>query len=516
MISAKDVPSSPGCYLFRDKKENIIYVGKAKNLKKRVSSYFKIKQEGKTKSMVDNISSLDFIATNNEVEAMLLENNLIKKNQPKYNINLKDAKRYAYILLTNEKFPRLILSRKRSQKGKYFGPFVSGFNRKSITKTISKSFKLRTCKKLPKKECLRYHIGLCSAPCIGKISQHDYKKSVKKAEMVLEGKTEKLIQNLKIEMKKNSKSMMYEKSLELRDQIFAMEDLNKRQLMERNQTYNEDVINFKVKGEKVYLIVFNVSKGTLNNKQEYQFDYKKDFLEEFIVQYYSESNIPNEVILPKKLDKSLEKYLKKISGKSVKLTNPSKGEKKDLLKLVLKNIELSFFNDLNKLKELRIALNLNDTPHVIECFDISHLSGTSTVGSMVQFRNASPSKENYRRFKIRNVQGIDDFMSISEVIRRRYSRLKNENSDFPDLIIVDGGKGQLNSSLNELKKLDIKIPVVSLAKKFEEIYVPQSSEPLKLGDKNPALKLMQQIRDEAHRFALSYNRLLRKKELVKK
>ncbi len=284
--------------------------------------------------------------------------------------------------------------------------------------------------------------------------------------------------------------------------------------MERNRKYNEDIIHYTVQNNNVYLLLFNIYKGVLSNKSEFIFDYKKDFLEEFLVQYYSENEIPKEIILPHKVEDSISEFLTYKKKSKVVITVPKKGEKKKLLDLVKKNVEISFFGDFIKVEELQKKLGLNDLPVVIECFDISHLSGTSTVGSMVQFRNGKADKSNYRRFKIKSPEAFqDDFAAISEVVRRRYTRLKEENLPLPDLIIIDGGQGQLLSALRELKKLSLRIPTISIAKKFEEIYLPGRKDPLRIDRKEKALQFIQEIRDEAHRFAVKYNRLLRSKKI---
>lgn len=515
MIDFSNIPSNPGCYLFKDEKKRIIYVGKAKNLKKRIKSYYqKQEMDPKTQLMIDSVDSYDFIVTNNEVEAFILENNLIKSHTPKYNIDLKDSKRFAYIQLTGDDFPRILYARRPQGKGKFFGPFVSAAARDDIIWILKKTFKIRTCKRMPKKACLRYHINLCSAPCIGNVTKKEYATTMGKVEMVLKGKTKELNSSLKKEMKEASKNQDYERALELRNQLSAIEWLSEKQTMQRQKRYDEDIINYMIHFDNIYLLLFNVYKGILENKQEFEFEVGENFLEEFIVQYYSENPVPRELILPKKIDDSLVSFLKTKRNGAVKVTMPKKGDKKKLLDLVKKNIELSFFGDFEKLTDLKNRLKLSEIPTVIECFDVSHISGTSTVGSMVQFRNAQPDKSNYRRFKIRTVEGVDDVAAIAEVVRRRYTRLVKEKSEIPNLIIIDGGLGQLNSAIEELGKLDVSIPVISLAKKFEEIYVPGLSFPIKLNKKSDALKLIQKIRDEAHRFALSYSRLLRKKELI--
>ncbi|MCK4889114.1 MAG: excinuclease ABC subunit C, partial [Candidatus Aminicenantes bacterium] len=296
--------------------------------------------------------------------------------------------------------------------------------------------------------------------------------------------------------------------------IDAVESLSRKQKMSREKKYDEDLINFIIDRDSVYLMLFNVHRGLLENKQEFVFDYKRDFLDEFIIQYYSENDIPRELILSKQPDESLSGYLRKVKSGSVRIVTPKKGEKKALLDLVKKNIELTYFGDIKTLESLKEKLNLSEIPSVIECFDISHISGSFTTASMVQFRNGLPDKSNYRRFRIKYTKGIDDVKSISEVVTRRYTRLKKEESVMPDLILIDGGIGQLNGALNSLKDLNLNIPVVSVAKREEEIYIPGEDNPLKMGKSEAALQLIQRIRDEAHRFAITYNRLLRKKDLI--
>jgi len=515
MFDIKNLPTDPGCYLFKDNSGKIIYVGKAKNLKKRIKTYFqKDDLDPKTQSMLKHVCSFEFIATDNEVEALILENTLIKKHQPKYNIRLKDAKSHTYILLTEEEFPRVLIDRRKTDKGKFYGPFVSAHERDYILEFLKKTFALRTCKKMPKKPCLRHHLNLCDAPCVGFISKSGYDEKIAKVKLVLTGHTDKLLKNLQEEMKNHSEKNEFEIALKIRNQISAIEHLHERQKMQREKRYDEDVINYEIKDDEVYLMLFNIYKGTLSNKNEFVFDYKGDFLEEFIIQYYSENAIPKEIIVPTVVSESIKQYLENKKGSKVIIKKPEKGEKKQLLDLVSKNIEITFFADVGKVEILKSKLNLQESPAIIECFDISHLSGTSMAGSMVQFRNGKADKNNYRRFKIRTVEGIDDFATIAEVVKRRYTRLKDEDLEFPNLIIIDGGLGQLNFALQELKKLDLKIPIISIAKQFEEIYVPGKTLPRRLPKKDKALQFIQEIRNEAHRFAIKYNRLLRKKELL--
>jgi excinuclease ABC subunit C len=515
MFSIEKIPIDSGCYLFKDKKDNIIYVGKAKNLKKRLSNYNRNNNlDIKTKYLLKNTSSIDYVVTDNEIEAFILENTLIKKYQPKYNINLKDSKNYAFIQLTVEKYPRIMIARKKIGKGKFYGPFVSAKERDYILYFLRRTFKIRTCNRIPKKACLRYHIDLCSAPCINEITVEEYNDSINKIKMVLSGKSKELIKQMKKKMKINIKELKYEKAQKIKNEITALEKINEKQNMQRQKKHDEDIINFRIKNHTVYLLLFHIYKGTLTDKNEFIFDYNDDFLDEFIIQYYSENHIPKEIIISKKLSDSIISFLQTKKGGNVIINKPLKGEKKQLLELVDKNINKSFFKGQDKTNSLKIKLKLKKIPKIIECFDISHLSGTSIVGSMVQFDEGQPCKKNYRRFRIRSVNKIDDFEAIAEIVRRRYKRLINEKSKLPDLIIIDGGKGQLNSALKELKKLDLDISIISIAKKFDEIFSPNLISPIKLDKKDNALKYVQEIRDEAHRFAINYNKLLRKKELI--
>ncbi len=515
MIDLKSLPHLPGCYLFKNEDGAVMYVGKAKDIKKRVSNYFQKRDlDPKTESLVQAARNLDFIVTNTEVEAFLLENTLIKKHLPRYNIALKDSKRYACIHLTEEKFPRIRLARKKIESGNFFGPFVSAKERDYIFAVVRKTFQLRTCKKMPMRACLRYHIGACSGPCIGRISLEEYEDKVKRAAYVLKGNIRELIESMEKEMKDLAAKQQFEQAMILRNEVSALENLNEKQNMERQKKHDEDVLNYIIRNNNIYLMLFKVYKGTLEDKQDYVFAFGENFLEEFLVQYYSENDPPEELILPELLDESLVDFLSQVRGKRVKISVPKQGEKKELLDLALKNIEIGFFGDQNKLEALQSKLFLPKFPNVIECFDISHLSGTATVGSMVQFRGGRPDKHNYRRFKIESVKGIDDFASIAEVVRRRYSRLLEEKHNLPELIIIDGGKGQLSSAFKELRKLKIRIPIISIAKREEEIYVPGFKDPLHIKRDEKASLFIQEIRDEAHRFAINYNHLLRQKSLI--
>jgi excinuclease ABC subunit C len=357
-------------------------------------------------------------------------------------------------------------------------------------------------------------MGSCSGPCIGALTSGEYWRDVKKAESILRGRSKELLETLQEEMTSFSAHQEFEQALQIRDQIRAIQQFPERQHVERQKAYDEDVINYVVQGEKVHMIVFSVYRGTLGEKEEFTFENSDGFLDEFLTQYYTDRTPPKELILPVEVDPSVAEFIAHRLGQQVRITVPQKGDKKALLDLVARNIEIAFFGDRLKLEALRRSLRLPEVPSVIECFDISHLSGTSTVGSMVQFRNGKPSKKNYRRFRIRTVEGVDDVAAIGEVVRRRYGRLAEERGDLPDLVIVDGGKGQLGAAVAEIRELGLAVPVIAIAKRDEEVYIPGHPGPLPLGKKDTASLFIQEIRDEAHRFAITYHRLLRRKKLI--
>ena len=319
MINLTNLPTNPGCYLFKDKNGKIIYIGKAKNLKKRVSTYFNKKDhDSKTKALVSKIKDIDFIVTKSEIESLILENNLIKKNSPKYNIDLKDSKRYAYLQITDEEFPRLLLARKRIGKGKFFGPFVSGGSRDYLREFLIKTFKIRTCNKLPKKVCLRYHMKLCDGPCVYPVKE-DYLKNIAAVEEILKGKIKLVSKKLKEQMKEESRNGNYERAIVIRDRTKSLEYLKERQVAERQKKYNEDVINFIKDKDEIHLMLFNVTKGILENKQEFDLEDDEYFLEDFLIKYLRENPIPKEIILPKEINLEVSKYINKSLNISINI-----------------------------------------------------------------------------------------------------------------------------------------------------------------------------------------------------
>ncbi len=504
MVEVKDInfiPQGSGCYLFKDEKGKVIYVGKAKNLKKRVGNYFhKQGQIERTKQLVERIKEIDFILTKTEVEALLLENNLIKKYYPEYNIDLKDSRRYAYIFIHGGDYPWIEVVRKREEKGEYYGPFVSGAVRKLVMDVLTRNFRVLTKKPSPRMRKI--------------IDKESYKKRINAAREILKGNVDGLLKDLEGQMKESSRKTYYEYSMVLRNQINALKTLKQKQIMEMTRAVDAHIINYIVISSEVYLLLFSIRKGVLEEKQEYNFAYYKNFLSDFLLQYYDDAPIPQEVIVPKEVDKALEEYLTKKSKRKVSIIIPKKGSKKDLLDLALHNVKTTFFVGSEHMLQLQKILEMEKLPRNIECFDISHLGGTNTVASMVSFQNGLANKSNYRRFRIREETFADDYLAMKEVIRRRYAGSLKNSLKNPDLIVIDGGKGQLSAALEVLKELKMNIKVISLAKKFEEIYVEGKKDPIIVDRKNKGLQLLQAIRDEAHRFAVSYQRLLRQKDLI--
>ena len=505
------LPDSPGCYLFRDSAGEIVYIGKAKSLKKRVAGHFSARAtDARVLAMRSRVRSVDYIATGNETEALVLEANLVRKHQPRYNILLKDSKSFAYLQLTSEDFPRLVVVR-RERLPRAFGPFTSAEERDSLLRLAQRLFRLRTCRKMPKRPCLRYHISLCTAPCAGLVSKADYAAQAARAARMLSGQIDALIKDMQQDMELCAKRLMFEQALILRKQLDALTHLKEKQNMQRSRTYDEDIIYYIQHEGRIHLLLFNVHRGTLLNKQEFDFGDFQDSISEFLVRLYTDSPVPKEIILQEPVDNAVRGFLES-KRPGVRLTVPVRGEKRQLLELAQMNLELGLFADNRSLASVQRGLGLQALPSIIECIDISHLSGTAAAGSLVRFMNARPDKSGYRRFRIRS-RGIDDYRAIAEVAARRYRRLRDEHQEMPDLLLIDGGPGQLSAVLSALRKLGLSLPVASIAKRFEEIYLPGQREPVRLSRRDPGLQLLMKIRDEAHRFAIKYNRLLRSRQL---
>lgn len=539
----ENLPANPGVYQFFDKSQKIIYVGKAKNLRNRVRSYF---QNGitspKTLAMVSKVEDLQLIVTDSEVEALVLENNLIKEYKPRYNINLKDDKSFPYIRVTNEPYPQIYPTRNIEKDGsKYFGPYTEVKSMKNSLRLINKIFKIRSCKyfiddevieKKKIKVCLDYHIKKCDGPCEGLISQVDYNSMVNQVIKLLRGKTEDLIAELNSEMNSAASNLNFEKAAEIRDKIDQLKVYSSKQKIVTNDFIDRDIIGCASEGKDVSATILNVRNGKLVGKR--QFNLTADANEELdqiysavIRFYYSEFvEIPKEIVVevqPFDYDTLLEWFKQKESKEPKFIIPQRKSETKSLLEMCrqnaihqLKEIQLQRMKKEGNvpyvLAALKRDLRLKNIPNRIECFDISNLQGTDTVASMVVFVDGKPKKSEYRKFIINEVDGPNDFASMMEVIKRRYSRVVEENQTPPDLIMVDGGKGQLSSAIKILKEINLaNFEIIGLAKRLEEVFLPEHSEAQTIPRTSSSLKLLQHIRDEAHRFAITFHRQRRDK-----
>jgi excinuclease ABC subunit C len=507
-FNASLIPREPGVYIFKDEKDQILYVGKAKDLRSRVSNYFsKSSHPIKTVQLVSKVRFIDWIVLNNEVEAFLLENKLIKQHSPKYNIMLKDSKTYAYIAITKEKFPRVLTTRRPSSKQESFGPYTDGFMRQDLQRLVQRVFKIRTCKTFPKRACLNYHIGLCNAPCVGNVSREQYADQVEDARSFLRGNYKETIASLKEQMRADSNNHRFEHALELRNQIASIELLNRRQIVDSQKRFDQDVMVFRKDGDKLSVVQMGVRKGVLLGKKDFAVDMQPQVEQEFLKAFYSSNQIPREIILnePCWEDESerhaLEEMLSVKRNGPVSLAVPVKGEKLELVRLAEKNFASP---EGTALEDLRSSLNLPAMPHIIECFDVSNLGTEHMVSGMVRFVDGKPSKSSYRKFKL-SADGQDDFAGINEVVHRRYSRLSKEKAQLPDLIMVDGGAGQVSAASSALNELGLRIPLIGLAKENEEIYVTGESEPKIFPKGGRMMLLRRQIRDETHRFSIGYN-----------
>ena len=532
------LPEKPGVYLMHDASGKVIYVGKAVVLKNRVRSYFRnlASHTPKVKAMVAKIAEIETIVTSSEVEALILECNLIKKYRPRYNISLKDDKTYPYLKVTmQEDFPRLYVTRRQLRDGaRYYGPYADAGAMHATVKLLRSMFPLRTCRKMnPDRPCLNYHIKRCLAPCAGYISKADYHKMIKSVCMVLDGRTTELERDLKQQMQEAADNYAFEEAARLRDQLQAVARLNEAQKAVTNNGGDMDIFGLGQDMTGLCVQLFFVRKGKLIGRDNFFLpdggDTPQEVMTAFVKQYYNEATfIPKEVVLPylpEEEEKQLiETWLAYKAQRRVELLLPQRGVKKDLLKLANENAvkllnerlrkgSLSLKNDLQAAEELQQALGLEHPLERMDCFDISHTQGSETVASMVVFRNGTSSKKDYRRYKIVSAEGKpDDFKSMQEVVYRRY----RDYEDLPSLVVIDGGKGQLSSALEVIRGLGLDdLPVVGLAKREEEIFKPHQSESIMLDREGAALHLIQRIRDEAHRFAITYHRKLRgKRNLV--
>jgi excinuclease ABC subunit C len=531
----KHVPLQPGVYLFKDQEGRVIYVGKAKILRYRMRSYFQSPDRllPKVKAMMLRVAAFDYVVSGNEVEALILENNLIKAYQPRYNILLRDDKTYPYIKISREKFPRISIVRESKDKvSHYYGPYTEVGNVRETLKLLNGVFPLRTCKHLKEqaRPCLNYDLGKCLAPCTGQVSQADYGLMVEGMVKFLEGRSKDLLVLKEAEMREAAANLEFEKAARLRDQMKAIKTLDARQQVVFDHPYHMDVIALIVGDKENLTQVFKIRSGQIVAKDTYWLkraidEDKGEVLDFFLKYYYAENpDIPGVILLnePTAEQELLESWLRESSGKTVRLSIPSRGEKKQIMDMVAENARLLWEEKTREdlkmrkvLQHLAETLNLEVIPERIECFDISHLAAEETVASMVVFTAGMEDRKAYRRFKISKNQN-DDFASMREVLERRFREAQQGNPAFlpePDLLLIDGGLGQVNVVKSVLNQLGVEIPAVGLAKKNEEIFYPGRGEAIRLPRRDEGLMLLQRLRDEAHRFAITYNRQRREKKV---
>ncbi len=533
----KTLPKTPGVYMMKNKDGKVIYVGKAVALKNRVSSYFNNgRKDKKTAALVAEITDFDYILTQTEIEALILEANMIKRYSPYFNILLRDDKHYPYIRIDfNEKFPRVSVTRRVSNDGaKYFGPYIASHILHDMLDTVTKTFPVRMCKRdLSKtsRPCINYEMGRCLAPCSGKVSEYEYKRMVNEIADFLSGKYKGLEKQLKEEMQQASDNMEYEKAAKIRDRINSLHRLFEKQKAGFPDLNDKDVFAVYEQGNEAVVQAFFVRKGELNQTERFFMDSAgegaQDVLSYLLKQYYSSvGGIAKQIYVNIEPSESelISQWLTQKRGSKVMIYVPKQGDNKKLVDMAqdnakealtrrLSRIQRDFDKTIGALEELRKALGLNTVIDRMECYDISNTGGTDSVGSMVVFKEGKPAKKEYRRFKIKTVQGADDFASMNEVLTRRLKRALKGSDGFdelPSLIVVDGGKGQLSSAYDALASLGLEdLPLISLAKKEEEVYVVGKSDPIILERDSNALNLLTSIRDEAHRFAITYHRGLR-------
>lgn len=545
-----NLPALPGIYQFKNDKGKVIYVGKAKNLRNRVRSYFQKNLDSpKTAALVSKIYDIEFIVTDNEIEALVLENNLIKELKPRYNVNLKDDKSYPYIRVTNEPYPQIYPTRNIIKDGsKYFGPYTDVKTMKQSLRLINKIFKIRSCKyditdeaikKKKFKVCLDYHIKKCEGPCEGLVSQLHYNQMVNQVIKVLRGKIDNLIEELKLQMNEAAGKLEFEKAAEIRDRIEQLQVYASKQKVVSTDLEDKDIISAAFEGKDVAATILNIRSGKLVGKKQLALTIEENEDESQIYSaiirfYYDEFvEVPKEIIVETEPadSETLIEWLNTKAIRKCKFIIPQKqSEAKSLLMMCKQNAQL-YLQEIQSqkmkkegsvpyvLSALQRDLKLKKLPRRIECFDNSNLQGSDAVSSMVVFIDGKPKKSLYRKFIIKSVEGPDDFASMREVIHRRYSKLLEENEPMPDLIMVDGGKGQLSSAIDSFRQLGLwksntsekNFEIIGLAKKLEEIYLPSEPEPLIIPKTSASLRLLQHIRDEAHRFAITFHRERRNK-----
>ncbi len=533
-----ELPTAPGVYQYFDSSGEIIYIGKAKNLKHRVLSYLnKSNQSNKTRILVDRIADLRYIVVNSEQDALLLENNLIKKYKPKYNILLKDDKSYPWICIKKEPYPRVFITRRYVHDGsEYFGPYTSGRFAYILISLIKSLFKLRTCNLALNeksicnrkfKVCLEYHIGNCPAPCIGRIKEQEYNEFITQVRNILKGNLSSVIEVMTHKMKAYAQAMNFEEAQQMKEALEAIKNYQAKSTIVRTTINDTDVFSYLEDEKYAYVNYLRIVHGAVVQvhtiELEKKIEEEKEALLSFAIYEIRQfvKSTSKEIIVP---------FLPDVKMEGIAYVVPQRGDKKQLLELSERNV--SYFKldrerqrNMNKkedsvfniLKTIKLELKLPTLPHRIECFDNSNIQGTNPVAACVVFIDGKPAKREYRKFHVKTVVGANDFASMEEIVYRRYSRVLNEGTELPDLIVVDGGKGQIHSAINSLKRLGLygKIPLIGLAERMEEIYFPEDKDPYLLAKNSISLKTLMHIRDEAHRFGITFHRKLRTKAQVK-
>jgi len=541
-VRLNNLPEKPGCYIFENRDGRIIYIGKAASLKKRVKSYFqKSARDPKTEKLISRIADFEFFITSSEKEALLLESNLIKEHKPRYNIDLKDDKRYPFIKITTyETYPRLLIVRRvQSDKARYFGPYTNVTAMRRTLKLIRRIFPIRSCSlELPSKRkyrvCLDYFIGRCPGCCEeGKSSPESYSAMIAEVILFLSGRSKEIAGRIRKRMEQLSEELRYEEAAKVRDQLQAIESVMQRQRVVSSDMADRDAISIAVEGNDACVALYQVREGVLIGQKHFIVDTAgfeiPEIVRNFIPRYYkTETVFPKEILVPERFEDMdlMEDFLKDKASRKIDIAIPQKGSKADLLKMALSNAKHNLNLHLaqksasrkkapHAVYSLARDFYLDKLPRTVAACDISNLGKDYAVGSAVYFSDGKPRKSEYRRMRIKTIEGQDDFSMMKEIVGRYFTHLAENGKDNPDLLLIDGGKGQLNAAIEALK--DLNIPdqqVVALAKKYEEVYLPGRSQPISLPKTSSSIKLLQKIRNEAHRFAVSYHRKLRSKKLT--
>ena len=540
------LPQKPGVYRFKDIAGTVLYVGKAQSLRSRVRQYFQKSRanDPRIDAMIAKVRDVEITVTDTEVEALILESNLIKEIKPRYNVVLKDDKSYPYIVLTNEQFPRVFVTRKKSGNGgKYFGPYTDVGMMRAALKTVRDIFRIRSCNYDLSEEtithrkfkvCLDYHIKKCDGPCEAYQSREAYAAMIEKVAHILRGRIRPVVDSLETEMKKCASAMQFEEAAALRDKIRQLNVYREKQKIVDTREVNRDVFDVVTNNDDGCCVLFCIREGKVIGSRHFYFSNSADknhgeMLEYLLERYYSEhEDYPDEILLSDDLIEpaAINNWIALRAGQNIKIFIPEKKDDIRIVQLVHHNAQY-WLDELqiqrqkrgevvpHAVQSLQHDLHLDTVPRRIECFDISNIQGSDTVASMVVFIDGKPKKSEYRKYRIRTVEGPNDFASMQEVVQRRYTALEKNKDSEPGLVIIDGGKGQLSSAVDVLHSLSLHIPLIGLAKRLEEIFVPGQSEPILLPKTSSSLRLLQQIRDEAHRFAVTYHRQIRSKRILR-